>query len=101
MKQGEGGATVVTAKLRCVSKTDYKLGDDRCTMVVFEPDHAEHRNAGWACQFPFSAPRIIVEHLQGAMGDGFVQGQAYTITLAESAVRDRPVSYVGATEVTP
>jgi len=74
---------VITAKVRCSSKTVQGEPDDagRFARVAFSPDYTDGRNAEWA----LATPHLNLDMtLNGQAADLFTQGTAYTLQFVEN-----------------
>jgi len=67
---------MVTAKIKCTSKSETGEGDTRQVNVSFSPDYDDGRNKEWALYTPGLSLSL---GLKGAVADLFEVGQAYTL----------------------
>jgi hypothetical protein len=72
---------MITAKVRCNTKTESGDGDARQANVTFYPDYADGRNAEWAAATP---SLNLTMTLNGRAADLFEQGAAYTLQFVEN-----------------
>lgn len=75
------GAGVITAKIRCDSKTETGEGDGRQALVTFTPDYTDDRNKEWSRFTPHLALSMT---LAGHAADLFEQGKNYTLQFVEN-----------------
>lgn len=68
---------MITAKIKCQSKSESGAGDARQVHVTFAPDYADGRNKQWSLYTPALSLSMT---LKGDVADRFEQGQAYTLT---------------------
>jgi len=73
---------VITAKVRCTSKTESGEGDARRANVEFAADYADDRNKEWAILTP---TLNLSMGLNAQAADLFEQGKAYTLQFVEDS----------------
>lgn len=71
---------MITAKVKCWSKTETGEGDNRQAAVTFGADYSDGRNKEWAMYTP--ALNLSMT-LKGAVGDLFEKDKAYTLQFVE------------------
>lgn len=67
---------MVTAKIKCTSKTPTGDPDDPQAIVSFSPDYADDRNKEWSRYTPAMSLSMT---LRGSVADRFAVGEAYTL----------------------
>lgn len=72
---------MVTAKIKCQSKSESGEGDTRQVHISFEPDYADGRNAAWSLYTPALSLSMT---LKGDVADQFEQGRAYELRFVET-----------------
>lgn len=72
---------MITAKVRCSSKTVTGDGDNQQASVTFSPDYGQGRNAEWALATPYLDLRMM---LNGRAAGLFEQGAAYELQFVET-----------------
>lgn len=69
--------TAVTAKVECTSKSDQGWA----TVLSFQPDYKDGRNAEWA----EATPSLVINMtVKTSVGEHFKQGGKYTLTFEPS-----------------
>lgn len=72
---------MVTAKIKCQSKTERGEGEDRQVLVSFAPDYDDGKNKEWSLYTPHLSLSMT---LRGSVADRFEQGKSYTLTFEEN-----------------
>lgn len=71
---------MITAKVRCASKTETGEGDSRQASVTFQPDYNDDRNKEWAAATPNLSLSMTLKRQAAAL---FEEGAAYTLEFVE------------------
>lgn len=71
---------MITAKVKCYSKTETGAGDSRQVQVKFNADYNDGRNKEWSLYTPAVDFSLS---LKGDVADRFEIGQAYTVQFVE------------------
>jgi hypothetical protein len=72
---------LITAKVKCASKTETGDNEARQAVVSFQPDYADGRNKEWAMATPTLSFQMT---LNGSKADLVELGQAYTLQLVKN-----------------
>jgi hypothetical protein len=71
---------MITAKVKCTSKTPSGEGDERQAVVIFMPDYADGKNKEWSLYTPALALSMT---LKGDVADRFEVNKSYTIQFVD------------------
>lgn len=72
---------MITAKVKCQTKTESGEGDKRQAVVSFAADYNDGRNREWASATPTLSLSMT---LNGEAADLFEEGAAYTLQFVEA-----------------
>lgn len=71
---------MITARVRCIRKDELTDGENRTTIVVWEPDYQAGLNQEWGGPTPSLHFELV---LHGTAADQFAANQNYTLTVTK------------------